>query len=83
MKKPEIGDRVSWIDSESKMRKTGVIEDIDDIVSLSNKFDLEDPYAKIEFKDLQEKSYQIRCDQNKKMYSFLEREWDGKVIKPN
>ena len=24
-----------------------------------------------------------KCDQNGRMYSFLEREWDGQVIKPN
>lgn len=79
----KIGDKISWRDIESGMRKTGIIEEISDVVSVSNKFDIEDPYAKINFKDLNEKSYEVRCDNDNNLYSFLEGDWDGEIIKSN
>jgi len=60
----KIGDKVKWIDPQSGMGKTGIITEIQKVVSQSNDIkNLDDPYEPLVWKDVDLKSYDIKCDQ--------------------
>lgn len=76
------GDRARWIDPVSKRIKSGVLIEWFQVVSESNEIkNIDDPYEPLKFKDVEYKEWNVKCDQDGKIYSFPEH--DLEVFKAN